>query len=90
MRSCASALRAVEEEAAAVLGRRLGHDAIDDDLALRGQQRAEARLLRRQLGHVGGEQPVEEGPGVVASHLDHAAIGEKCRFHAIPCCNGQT
>jgi hypothetical protein len=36
--------RAIEEEAAAILGRRLGDDAVDHDLALRRQQSPEPRL----------------------------------------------
>ena len=27
-----------------------------------------------------------EAAGIGANDLDHAAVGEKCRFHAIPCC----
>jgi len=78
--------RAIEEEAAAVRGRCLGDDAIDNDLALRRQQRAEPRLLGRDLGDVRRQEPVEKGARVGACDLDHAAVGEKCRFHAIPCC----
>ncbi len=73
--------RAVDEEAAAVLGRRLGHDHVDHDLALRGEQRGECRALRRHLVDVGGEQPVEEFARVLAGDLDHAAIGQQGSFH---------
>ncbi len=73
--------RAVEEEAAAVLGRRLDHDAIDHDLALRRQQRGKARPLGRHLADIGGEEPVEKAPRGLAGDLDDAAIGEKRCFH---------
>ena len=52
--------RAIEEKAAAVLGRRFGDDEIDDDLALRRQQRGEAGWPGRDLGHVVGDKPVEK------------------------------
>ena len=55
--------RAIEEEAAAVLGLGLGDDKIDDDLALRRQQRGKARLAGRDLAHVVGDEPVEEAAG---------------------------
>jgi hypothetical protein len=74
------------EKAAAIFGRRLSHDTIDDNLALRREQRAEAGLYRANLGDIGRQNPVQECPGVGACNLDHAAIGEKCRFHEIPCC----
>ena len=73
--------RAVEEEAAAVGGRRLGQDEIDDDLALRRQQRGKAGPRRRHLGDVAGDQPVEEFARVVAGNLDDAAVGKQRCFH---------
>ena len=79
--------RAIEEEAAAVLGRRLGDDEIDDDLALRRQQRGEARLRRASPWSMSVvSSPLRKVARVGAGDLDHAAVGEKCRFHAIPCC----
>ena len=78
--------RTIEKEAAAVFGCRLCHNAIDDDLALRRQQCAEAGLYRANLGDIGRQKPIQKCPGVGAHDFDHAAIGEKCRFHAIPCC----
>ncbi len=75
--------RAVEEEAAAVRRRRLGHDEIHDDLALRRQQRGKARLLRADLADIVGGEPVEEAPGVVAGDLHHAAVGKKRCLHRI-------
>ena len=80
--------RTVEEEAAAVGGRRLGYDAIDDDLALRGEQRAKARLPGSNLGDVGRQQAVQEAARVLAGDLDDTAVGEKCRFHAIAVASG--
>ena len=77
--------RAIEEEAAAVRRLGLGDDAIDDDLALRGEQRGKPRGAGRHLVHVGGEQAVEKLARVVAGDLDHAAVGEKCCFHALFC-----
>jgi len=37
------------------------------------------------LGTSGGQSVA----GVVARNLHHAAVGEKCRFHAIPYCQGK-
>ena len=72
--------RTIEKEAVARPGFR--QDEIDDDLALRGEQGGEARARRRGLVHVGGDQAVEQAPGVVAGDLDDAAVGEKRCFHA--------
>ena len=73
----------VEQEALAAVGRRhLGDQEIDDDLALRRQQRAESGLARMQLADVGGEEPVEELACIVAADLDHAPVVEKRRFHS--------
>jgi len=73
--------RAIEEKAAAVGGRRLRQDEIDNDLALRGQQRAKARGGRRHLGDVAGHEPVEEFARVVAGDLDDAAVGKQRGLH---------
>ncbi len=66
--------RAIEEKAAAVGGGRLRQDEIDDDLALRREQRGKAGPLRRHPVDVAGDQAVEELARVVAGDLDDAAI----------------
>src|SRR5262249_35143072 len=68
---------AIEEEAAAVGGVRFRQQKIDDDLALRREQRGKDGLRRRHLVEVAGDQAVEELARVVAGDLDHAAVGEK-------------
>ncbi len=75
-------LRRIEKKAATILGRRFGDDEVDDDLALRRQQCGKARMARGDLGHIVGDEAIEEAPGVVADDLDHAAIGEKSCLHA--------
>src|SRR5262249_17852999 len=74
--------RAIEEEAAAILGQCFGDDEIDDDLALRGQQRGKRGLARRDLGRVIGHKPIEKESGGVSEDLHHAAIGKKSCLHA--------
>ena len=74
--------RAIEEEAAAVAGRRLGDDEIGNDLALRRRAAPQsARAPGVTLSDVGGHKPVEEVARVVAGDLDDAAIGKKRCFH---------
>ncbi|MHC2508316.1 hypothetical protein ACVII1_003554 [Bradyrhizobium elkanii] len=63
-------------------GRYLGDQEIDDDLALRRQQRAKPGLSRAQLGDVGGDEAVEEVAGVLAGDLDYAPIWKKRCFHS--------
>ncbi len=74
-------LRAVEQQAAAVPGRRLGDEEIGDDLALRRQQRCKARGSGLQLGELGGHEVVEKVPRIVAIELDDATVGEKRCLH---------
>ena len=69
--------RAIEKKAAAVGRLRFPHDEIDDDLALRREQRAKSGLRRRRLRDVGGHEPVEEFAGNVAGDFDNAAVGKK-------------
>ena len=69
--------RHVDEEAAAVLRRRFDDDEIGDDLALRGQQRAEARLAGTEIEDIGADEPMQKAPRVVAGNLEHAAVGKK-------------
>ena len=71
----------VEEEAAAILRRRLGDDEIGDDLALRRQQRAEARRPGLELENVGGDKPMQKVPRAVTGDFDHAAVGEQGSLH---------
>jgi len=78
----ASAPRAVQQEAAALAGGRLGDQEIDDDLALRRQQRAEARRAGLEPRHIGGDEPIEKAARVLAGDLDHATVGKKRCFHA--------
>ena len=67
------------------LGKRL--DGIHvDDADVSSVSAIQPRLRGRHLGDVRCQQTVEKATGIGAGHLDHAAIGEKCRFHAIPCC----
>ena len=73
--------RAIEEEAAAVLRWRLGDDEIGDDLALRRQQRAEARRPGLEVENVGGNKPVQKAPGAVTGDFDHATVGEQGSLH---------
>src|SRR5262249_24940278 len=73
--------RAVEEEAAAIGRLGLRHDEIDDNLALRGQERRKASLTRRHLGDVDGHESIEELAGIKAGDLDHAAVGKKRCLH---------
>jgi hypothetical protein len=51
-------------------------DKVEQDLALRAEQRAEARLSGDDAVEVAGQQPVEEGLGLLAAHPDDAAIGK--------------
>ena len=60
---------------------RLGDQEIDDDLALRRQQRPEAAEARAELRHVGGHEAVEEDARVLARDLDHAPVGKKRCLH---------
>ncbi len=60
----------------------LGDQEIDDDLALRCQQRAKPGLPRRELFDIGRDKAVEEVAGVLARDLDHAPIWKKRCFHA--------
>jgi hypothetical protein len=60
----------------------LGDQEVDDDLALRRQQRTEPGLPRGQLLDVGRDEPVEEVAGVLARDLDHAPIWKKRCFHS--------
>jgi hypothetical protein len=56
---------------------------IGNDLTLRRQQGAKPRRPRRQLEHVRRDQSVEEIPGAVADHFDHATVVEEGRFHRL-------
>ena len=82
--------RRIEEETAAGRRRRLGREEIRDDFALRRQQRAKSRRARRELEHVGSDQPMEEIPRAVAGHLDDAAVREEGSLHAIQVLIGQS
>ena len=64
-------------------GRRFGDDEVGNDLALRGQQRAEPRLAGLEVVDVGGDEAVEKVSRAVADDLDHAAVGKKGSFHAL-------
>ena len=68
--------RRVEQEAAAALLRRRHDDEIEQDLALRRQQRAEAGLPGTEFLHVGGDQPLEEARRIVAADVDDPSIGQ--------------
>ena len=74
--------RRVDQEAAAMASWHLGDQEIDDDLALRRQQRAEPGLPRFELVDISRDEPVEEVAGVLARDLDHAPIWKKRCFHA--------
>ena len=73
---------AIDQETAAMAGRGLGDQEIDDDLALRRQQRAEPAEAGPQQRHVGGDEAVEKVAGILAADLDHAPVGKKRCFHA--------
>ncbi len=71
----------IKEEAAAVRTRRLGNDHIDDDLALRRQQRRKTGVVRRHPADIGGQQAVKKTARVLACDLDDAAIRKQCCLH---------
>ena len=61
-------------------GRRAGRaqdEEVEQDLALRRQQRGVARLARRQGLDVVGQQPLQEARRVLAVDANDAAVGEK-------------
>jgi hypothetical protein len=75
--------RHIDQEAAAILFRQRDDEEIDDDLALRGQQRAIAGDLRGDEIEIIAEQPVEEAARIRTSHLEHAAVRQvRGRFGA--------
>ena len=59
----------------------LGDQEIHYDLALRRQQCAEPAETGRELRHVGGDEPVEKIPRILARDLDYAAVGKKRCLH---------
>ena len=72
--------RQVEEEAAAVMSRRFDDDEVCNNLALRRQQRTEARCPRRELEDIGADKTVQKVARVIARNLDHAAVGSRAAF----------
>ncbi len=75
--------RAVDEKAAAVRGRRLGHDAVGHDLSLRAEQRRKAGPFGRHAADIGREQPVQKASRRLAAHFDDAAVGKQCCLHVL-------
>ena len=74
--------RGVEKEAAAVRRRRLGHDEIGNDFALRRQERAETCYAGRQVQNIRGDKPVKKIPRAVAGDFNDTAVREQGGFHA--------
>ena len=58
-------------------GRRFRNQEIDDDLALRRQQRTESPQARLEPLEIGGDEAVEEVARILARDLDHAPVGKK-------------
>ena len=54
------------------------NEEIEQNLALRGQQRRVARLPRRQADNVVGQHPLQEAGRVLAFDANHAAVGKIC------------
>lgn len=70
-------LRAIDQEPAAMTGRRFRDQKIHDDLALRRQQRAESAEARLQLVDIGRDEAIEEVARILARDLDHAPVRKK-------------
>ncbi len=70
-------------------GRRLRHQEIGNDLALRREQRTEFADAGLYVGHLCGQKVVEKAPRIVADHLDDTAIGEKRCLHLLALLNGR-
>src|ERR1700694_5454140 len=62
-------------------GRRLGDQKIDDDLALRRQQRPEPAEARAKQRRIRGDEAVGKVAGILAADLDHAPVGKKRCLH---------
>ncbi len=75
--------RNVEHESAAMGCGRFRHQKVRDDLALRRQQRAEPAKSGPKQVHIRGHKAIQEFAGVLAAHLDDAAIRQKCCFHGV-------
>jgi hypothetical protein len=71
----------IDEEPAAIRGRRFYHEKIHKDFALGGQQRCIAGMSRRQRLDIRGDQVVQEGAGGLAGNPQDAAICEQGCFH---------
>lgn len=68
--------RAVDEERQAGVDGRLHHQEVEQDLALRRQQRGVARLAGAEALDVIGQEPLQKAVGVGARDPDHPAVGE--------------
>ncbi len=73
--------RAVDQEAAAMAGRRLGDQEIHNYLALRRQQRPESAETGAKQRNVCRDEAVEKVARIIAADLDHAPVGKKRCFH---------
>ena len=62
-------------------GGRFRDQEVDDDLALRRQQRAEPAQSGRKLRHIRRDKAVEKVTRILAGYLDHAPIGKKRCLH---------
>ena len=78
--------RAIEIKSAAIGGAGLGEEKIDDDLALRSKQRAEAGLLRRHLADVGVTSPLRNLRASSPATLTTPRSGRSAAF-IIPGCS---
>src|SRR6266576_4482253 len=79
--------RAVDQEAAAVAGRRLGDQKIRCYFALRGQQGPEAAEAGPKQRNVCRDSAGEKVARDITVALDHAPVGKKRRFHVKISCD---
>ena len=79
--------RAVDQEVAAVAGRRLGDQKIRCYFALRGQQGPKAGEAGPKQRNVRRDEAVEKVARAITVDLDHAPVGKKRCFHVKISCD---
>ena len=62
------------------------HEEIREPLALRRQQRGPKRLIGPRLGHIIGNQPLQEGDTVLPRDLQNGTVRQQRDFHALNLC----
>ena len=76
--------RVARQEIAAAVAPGFRNDHVDHDLALRGEQCREGRLLRCHLVDIGSEQPIEEFACISPATLTTPRSGNRAAFISVP------